>query len=93
MSTAAASDLTGQKKDVPATMQLDPDNASTSQEATISRDRAVSDSYDTATLISGLPPYSPGLAREFDFDFSNLHHSQQDPDFYAQFFTDLALST
>jgi hypothetical protein len=93
MSTAAASDQSGQRRDTPATMQIVPNGEHNIQEGSISRDRAVSDSYDTAALLAGNPPYSPGFGSDFDFDFSNLHHSQHDPEFYAQFFTDLALST
>ena len=88
LSTTAASDRFGQhNQDIPA------GSDSAHQGPEINRDGAMSDAYDTTTLGSGMPPYSPGLERDFDFDFSAIDHSQQDPEFYAQFFTDLALST
>lgn len=88
MSTTAASDRFGQhNQDIPA------GSDSTYQDPDINRDGTMSDAYDSATLGSGMPPFSPSLGRDFDFDFSNIDHSQQDPEFYAQFFTDLALST
>lgn len=92
LSTAAANDkLCQNKAGVLATTQ-DDQVGSTCQSTNIDRSDTLNYLYGAPTLASDMSSYLPDFDSNFEFNFQNAH-PQQDPDFYAQFFTDMGLST